>query len=232
MPKPITIAINNAMFHDIEAFSLKLLNAIIPMANNPRVICNQPFLLLSRNDSIIRSEPGVARWSFPWRALSSNLASAENMAASAPIRLGPSARKRRGSHNASTCQRDVGARIGATIPTKAAKKINIPKLCLRIRIGPHHDNRPQYMRVDSRESKILLNFSIDPKFSSEPGIYGFGRGCAVSAISVGMFTLAKRGDDMVLAGAAGFEPAIPGLGGRCIIHALLHARDSGGAYLP
>ncbi len=27
-----------------------------------------------------------------------------------------------------------------------------------------------------------------------------------------------------MAGAAGFEPAVPGLGGRCIIQAMLHAR--------
>ena len=28
-----------------------------------------------------------------------------------------------------------------------------------------------------------------------------------------------------MAGAAGFEPAVPGLGGRCIIQAMLHARS-------
>ena len=28
----------------------------------------------------------------------------------------------------------------------------------------------------------------------------------------------------MMAGAAGFEPAVPGLGGRCIIQAMLHAR--------
>ena len=29
-----------------------------------------------------------------------------------------------------------------------------------------------------------------------------------------------------MAGAAGFEPAVPGLGGQCIIQAMLHARLS------
>jgi hypothetical protein len=29
----------------------------------------------------------------------------------------------------------------------------------------------------------------------------------------------------MMAGAAGFEPAVPGLGGRCIIQAMLHARS-------
>ena len=29
-----------------------------------------------------------------------------------------------------------------------------------------------------------------------------------------------------MAGAAGFEPAVPGLGGQCIIQAMLHARFS------
>ena len=28
-----------------------------------------------------------------------------------------------------------------------------------------------------------------------------------------------------MAGAAGFEPAVPGLGGQCIIQAMLHARS-------
>ena len=31
---------------------------------------------------------------------------------------------------------------------------------------------------------------------------------------------------MIMAGAAGFEPAVPGLGGQCIIQAMLHARFS------
>ena len=36
---------------------------------------------------------------------------------------------------------------------------------------------------------------------------------------------------MIMAGAAGFEPAIPGLGGQCIIQAMLHARFSDDASL-
>jgi hypothetical protein len=34
-----------------------------------------------------------------------------------------------------------------------------------------------------------------------------------------------------MAGAAGFEPAVPGLGGQCIIQAMLHARFSEGDHL-
>ena len=36
---------------------------------------------------------------------------------------------------------------------------------------------------------------------------------------------ASRLVHFVMAGAAGFEPAVPGLGGRCIIQAMLHARS-------
>ena len=34
-----------------------------------------------------------------------------------------------------------------------------------------------------------------------------------------------------MAGAAGFEPAVPGLGGRCIIQAMLHAHSREYPYL-